>query len=125
MSYKITVSKNGMHIRVRVDEAMTRVLAVEIAGKLAALSAERGIKNFLYDVRNAPNIESIVDNYTFAQEDMAEMGLDRGANAAILTREGDTSHDFVETAMRNAGYDTRLFTNERAAIAWLEQPEPE
>ena len=124
MSFKIALSENGTHLRVRVDEPMSRTLATEIAEALTKLAEKHGVKNYLYDVRNAPNVESVIDNYTFAYEDMSKMEIDREANVAILIREDDTSHDFVETALRNAGYNVRTFDDEAAALAWLGQTEP-
>jgi hypothetical protein len=39
----------------------------------------------------------------------------------MLTSPNDKSHDFIETVLRNAGYDVKLFVNESEAITWLEE----
>jgi len=48
------------------------------------------------------------------------LDLQKNARSAILTSRDDRSHDMVETFMRNAGYNVRIFTDESAAVAWLD-----
>jgi len=88
---------------------------------MVVAARERGIKRFLTDVREARNVSSVGDNYTFAYEDLAQIDFPRNARVAILSSADDTSHDFVETVSSNAGYPVRLFVDEADAIAWLEQ----
>lgn len=52
---------------------------------------------------------------------MAEPELHRDVRAAILVDATDRKHDFVETVSRNAGYNVRVFDDEEAAIAWLDE----
>lgn len=84
------------------------------------LSRDRHISRFLVDVRSAPNVSGVLDNYRFAYEDMKDFDFPRNARAAILIAMGDESHNFVETASQNAGRDVRVFDDEEAATAWLE-----
>jgi hypothetical protein len=122
MSYEISLSGNGTYVHVRVTEPMTRDLARRIALEANAHSSVHAVKRFLYDMRGAPNVETVFSNYQYANEDMASLQLERSARCAILVRPDDHSHDFVETAIRNAGYQVRLFTVEAEAIAWLAEP---
>lgn len=87
----------------------------------AQLANERNIKNFMFDVRSAPNVQSVIDDYTFAYEEMAALGFPSGSRSALLISSDDKSHDFIETAFRNAGYLVRIFTDESLAISWLEK----
>ena len=121
MKYDLSVSESGAYILVRVKEPMTRTLACQIAIDLISLSSQEGITRYLYDVRTAPNVESVVDNYEFANKDMKSVHATRKAHAAILVAPGDRSHDFTETVMRNAGYDVRLFVDDSEAVRWLEE----
>ena len=52
---------------------------------------------------------------------MKRLDLQRDVRSAILVDSGDHSHDFVETVTQNAGYVVRVFDDEAAAIAWLEE----
>ncbi|NCU00181.1 hypothetical protein [Candidatus Macondimonas diazotrophica] len=97
------------------------------AGIFVALDAARrahGIKRFLVDVRNAPNLANTVQNYHFANADMTALDLQRDVRSAMLVALWDHRHDFVETFTQNAGYGVRLFRDEATAIAWLEAPVP-
>lgn len=74
-------------------------------------------------MRGTPNTQSVVLNYDFAYKDLEDMHVDRGTKSAVLVSPGDDSHDFVMIAIRNAGFNGRKFTDEAAAIAWLESDE--
>lgn len=78
-------------------------------------------KGFLFDFRKAPNLESASQVYAFAYHDAQTLKVDRVARAAILVAPDDKSHDFSETVLRNAGYPASIFTDEDAAIRWLEE----
>jgi len=123
MSYKIDISKNKKYFRIKVDGEVSVKLAAEWSIELMKLSQSHGIQRYLFDTRTARNISSMVQNYDFAYRDSDELQLDRSARSAILAAEEDTSHHFVVTTMRNAGFNVQLFTNEASAIAWLEEEE--
>ena len=120
MGYTISVSEDGKYLRVQVNEPMTRKLAGRIGQEMNATGAEHNLKCYLYDLRNAPNVESPATNYFFAHEDTVALRLDKSVRSAILVSPDDRSHDFAETVLLNAGYNVRLFGDEAAAIAWLE-----
>jgi hypothetical protein len=118
MSFETSISPGG-YVICRVTEPITAELARKFGKATDELSRAEGIRNRLFDVRLAPNVETVAGNYDFAYKDMAELEIPRNARAAILTTPGDDSHDFVETAVRNAGYNVRSFTSEPDAVAWL------
>ncbi len=119
MKYDITLSEDSKFIRIRVFEAINGEMEKEFAGKAISEAKQRNINQFLVDVRGAPNVASSFQQYLFGYENMDELGLDRNSKIAVLTDEGDRTHDFIETVFMNAGYSCRLFRKEKAALEWL------
>lgn len=124
MSHEVSISDSGRYLICRVTQPITIETALAFSTALDAASRAHGIKRFLVDVRNAPNLANAVQNYHFANTDMAALGLQRDVRSALLVAPEDHSHDFVATFTQNAGYGVRLFRDEAAAIAWLEAPAP-
>ncbi len=122
MSYAVTLSESRRFLVITVEGSITVELARSFAREASRVSGDSGINRFLFDVREASNVDSVIANYRFAYEDMPALGLSRSARSAILTREDDRSHEFVELAAQNAGYLVRLFSERGAAVAWLEEP---
>ncbi|PVV07783.1 MAG: hypothetical protein B6D77_13130 [gamma proteobacterium symbiont of Ctena orbiculata] len=98
---------------------MTNELGRQCGRDAVELGERNNIKCYLFDLRGAPNIESIFNNYEFAYREMAEFSFPKNARSALLTDPGDKSHDFMETVFVNAGYSVRLFTDPDAASSWL------
>ena len=121
MNYKISVAENRRYIICRVIGPMTVDIARQFTEALDRLSRSSKIKRFLIDARNAPNISGVLHNYTFARRDMKNLDLQRDARSAILVDPDDESHDFVETVTQNAGYNVRVFDDEAAATAWVDE----
>lgn len=120
MDYDISVSKNEKYILVKVNKPMTNNLGRRCGADATELGKSKNIKCYLFDLRGAPNIENVMNNYEFAYRDMDNFHFPRGTRSALLTDPDDKSHDFMETVFRNAGFNVRLFTCENSAIAWLE-----
>jgi isopentenyldiphosphate isomerase len=121
MINKIKTSDNNKYIIVQVNENMTRVLAERLGFEAIQLGNTKNITRFLYDLRNSRNTESINVNYIFANQDMKRLETNPNNMIAMLISAGDKSHDFIETVLRNAGYNVRIFEVETDAIAWLEE----
>jgi hypothetical protein len=121
MSYSITVSASGKYFRIRVDGETSVELARKWSAELQELGGVYHIKRFLFDARLAKNMSSVVENYQFAYKDSVELSLDRSARSAILASQDDDSHNFLELAMSNAGFDVRVFTDESLATGWLDE----
>jgi hypothetical protein len=66
-------------------------------------------------------VQSVVDNYEFAHQELPNFGFPKSSRSAFLVRPDDRSHDFINTAFFNAGYVTKLFSDEASAISWLEK----
>ncbi|HUL45270.1 MAG TPA: hypothetical protein VLY03_13030, partial [Bacteroidota bacterium] len=71
-----------------------------------ALGKSLGIRNYLVDLTESRNTDTVANNFGFANEDMRGNGIDRSARAAILVDPSDRSHDFVVLASQNAGINT-------------------
>lgn len=123
MSYDIFTSENGNYIVCRVNGAITVDIAREFTKKLSDLTRSTNIKRVLSDVRNARNELGTLENYYYAYKDMGEFNIQRNSRSAILVDPVDKSHDFVETVAQNAGYNVKVFQDETAAIAWLQEEE--
>jgi hypothetical protein len=124
VSYEISIAENGKYVRVKVTAAITTELARQFSIDASSYGAKNDLKRYLFDVREARNVASTLLNYQYAHKEMADMKLDKTARSAILVSPADKSHDFIETLSRNAGYNVRLFTDEAAAIAWLDTKSP-
>jgi hypothetical protein len=85
------------------------------------IGKNNNINRYLCDLRGAPNIESVSQNYDFAYEGASEAGLSRNARSALLTDPDDNTHNFIETLLRNAGFMVKIFVNREEAVAWLEE----
>lgn len=121
MTKEIKVSDNGKYIIVRVNEDMTRTLAESLGLEAMHLGIKKNLSKFLYDLRNSRNKETINANYIFAKQDLKRLDPNPANKIALLTSPNDKSHDFIETVLRNAGYNVKLFIVEEEAIIWLEE----
>ena len=119
MNYKISLSEDGTFIRIRVYVAINGETEKEFAGKAITEAKQRNINRFLVDVRGVRNVAKSFQQYLFGYEDIDRLGLSQSSKIAVLADETDRTHDFIETVLVNAGYDCRLFSDEKAALDWL------
>lgn len=122
MAIEISVATSGKYLVSRVTGEINTEIAIEMAVQTERVSQQTGIADRLVDLRGTPNTQSIVQNYDFAYKELEEI-IDRGTKAAVLVSPGDDSHDFIMNAVRNAGFNGRKFTDEAAAVEWLEDTE--
>jgi len=123
MKYELSISESGGYISIKVNQPMTTDLGRRCGVDAARLANERNITNFMFDVRKAPNLQSVTEDYIYAYKEMAHFGFSKAMRSALLVSPDDRSHDFIETAFRNAGYIVKIFTDESSAISWLEKKE--
>jgi hypothetical protein len=117
MEYTFRVSDSGRYIHITVRGAIDRHTAAAMNVEAHALGRSLAIHNYLVDLVEAVNIDSVIGNYQFAYENMqAPDLLDADARVATLVGQDDHSHDFVETVSRNAGFDVTFFRDREAAI---------
>jgi hypothetical protein len=120
MDYEVRLGDGERYVLIRVFVPMDSATGVRVGADAVRLGAEHSVEKFLFDLRASPNVQSIVDNYEFAHKEIGGFGFPLTSRSAFLVRPDDKSHDFINTAFYNAGYVTRLFADEAAAIAWLE-----
>jgi hypothetical protein len=123
MEYSVTMSESKKYVMIRVMVPVTRDIALRFTRDAKAMAEMGGtrIDRFLFDMSKAHNIAGVGSNYDFAYSDMAKLEVDRSARSAVLVGPTDSTHDFPELVLRNAGYNVRVFTNEEEAVAWLLQ----
>lgn len=121
MTKEIKISDSGKYIIVRVNEDMTRTLAESLGLEAMHLGSKKNLNKFLYDLRNSRNKETLNSNYIFVNQDLKRLEPNPENKIAMLTSPNDKSYDFIETVLRNAGYNVKLFIVEEEAIAWLEE----
>ena len=121
MNIVTTISPTGNYLVCRVTEPITQEVVYEMIRQLNELAGQTGINNRLIDVRGMPNLMSVSVNYDLAYKDMENMQIDRSTKIASLRLPTDVEDDFASIAIKNAGFNLRLFNDEAEAIAWLEE----
>ncbi len=125
MGFTISLSECGQIVLCRISDAITLDLMQQAAVDASAFGEACHTQRFLFDARGTRNVESIFRNYQFAHEALPALGIGRAASYAVLIDADDRSQDFLETTVRNAGFDMRLFTDRDKATRWLAQRQPE
>lgn len=118
--YNIILCQNRKLILVEVFNPVTLDLAVSFTKSFVSLGNSHKLSHTVIDVRKTKSTSSILDKYIFAYEKAEQTGLSRSWRIALLKKVNDTSLDFIETVMINAGYQFKIFTNEQFALNWLE-----
>jgi hypothetical protein len=124
MECEISPAPSGRHVRIKVLVPMTSATGSRCGNEAVRLGLAMKIDRYLFDLRDSQNVQSVVENYEFVHKEFMEFDFPKRSRSAFLVGADDKSHDFINTAFSNAGYITRLFTDEAAAIAWLEEEPP-
>jgi hypothetical protein len=119
MQYKIGLSNDKTYIVQKMLGEITCDAAMKCAEESHAMAKKFEIIRFLVDVTEARNVDTSFDNYQFANRDIDSPKIDKGAIVALLVSADDTSHDFVETVLRNAGHNVTLFRDRKQAERYL------
>jgi hypothetical protein len=119
-SYEIRLSEDGKYISTKHWGEITSELVMQRTQEAHALGEKLGINLHLMDVTEARNIDSVVKTHKFANQDIHRFpGINMKVRVAVLVSPDDHSHDFVETATRNAGQNVTLFRDRALAIQYL------
>lgn len=120
MSSQISLSDDSTYIILEVTGEIDRQSAMQYNLEAHKLGKERGIRKYLVDLTNARNTETVLNNYEFAYKDMKHTeGIDTRAIVASVVAPDDHSHDFIETAFKNSGFNVTLFRDKQKAIEYL------
>ena len=121
MKFEISISKRKTYLNIRVKEVVTPELLNEFIEKTAYNSNKSGIHTFLYDLRQAPNQTPPIVHYNLVYDKFRELGFKPGSKHALLASlENRDDYSFVETILLNAGYQSKIFTDEKDAREWVE-----
>ena len=122
MKFEISISKRKTYLNIRVKEAVTPDLLKELIEKTGNNSNKSGINEFLFDLRQAPNQTSTIVLYDLLYDKSRELGFKPGSKHALLVSlENEDDYHFVETILLNAGYQSKIFTDEKDAREWVEK----
>jgi hypothetical protein len=121
MDFEVFLADSQQYIVCRAFSPITEEITRQMTEAVAEVAERTGVLNRLIDVRNVPNTMSVTTNYDLAYKNMEAMQIERSTKVASLQSPGDTSHEFVCIAIRNSGFNLRVFYEEAAAISWLEE----
>ena len=122
MVYDIAISDNHHYLHISVDGDLTPDLLDRVIWKKAKKAAESEIDKYLFDLRLAANRTDVTTHYTYVYDRAKELGFKHVSRHALLVDpKNRKDYYFVETILINAGYESKLFTDEAAALAWLER----
>lgn len=119
MDYSINASPDDKYVILNIKGNVTRRSMSPVVFEAHRLGHQLNVHCYLVDLLESRNIETVVDNYEFANVDMRYPDIDQNACVAFLVSPEDHSHDFVETVSRNAGMDITIFTDRNKAIQHL------
>jgi hypothetical protein len=122
MKYEITVSDHKTYLNIRINESVTVKVLEDFISQTAGKSKKYEIDNFLFDLRHAPNRTGLFDHYYFVYRRSKELGFSpKSKHALVVSPENMVDYGFIETILKNAGYRSKMFLDELAAIEWLEK----
>ena len=122
MTYEISLSEQKTYLQIRVNEPVTSELLKDFIGETAKKADECRIDNFLFDLRCAPDRADVIDHYVMVYKQSPKIGFKSQSKHALVVSQNDmVDYSFVETILNNAGYQSKMFTDEGSAIEWLEQ----
>jgi hypothetical protein len=120
MSYNITIPVNKDYVLVRVNRDITKALAMEYTKFATEVCKKNNLSKLLVDVRGQSSLSGVMGKYEFAYKDGEEVGLTRDMKVVVLRDAEKTDMQFLETVMRNAGFNYLVIANEEEAIDWLD-----
>ena len=121
MRYSISISKTRKYVLVMVNGNINRELALKYTVESHIVGNENKIEKILLDLRNAKNIETVTDNFEFANKDLRSATvINKSAKIAMYVSENDHSHDFVETVSRNNGHNVKICRTEEEVLDFFD-----
>ena len=118
MDYLIGISDDRSFVIVNLKKKVPSIYVLIFTQETVRLAKKFGINSFLFDIRTIDNTWGTIEKYTFAK-DLEKFGRQRHDKVALLVAAGNKTHSFIETVTRNQGYNTRIFTRNKDAVAWL------
>jgi len=125
MTFTIEEAAAGTHLLIKVVGKITVPFAVEFIDAAHRAAEKKGITSLLYDVTEAENVESALENFGLVHDELPRLKVKRSTQIILLTALHDHSHDFIETASRNAGYNVTICRDWKSALQMVEARKPE
>jgi len=119
MSLTLIPNESDKYITMKIIGEINRKIALEYDLEAHALGDKLGINRYLMDLTECKNTETVIDNYSFAYEDVREKKLDKASIVVLLVAPDDHSHDFIETVSKNAGLNVTLFRDRAEAERYI------
>ena len=119
MPYTIAPDADGKYIVITVTGNTNRQMALEYHLAAHSMGKKLGINCYLVDLTESRNTDTVLRNYTFANNDMKHPGIDPEAHIAMLVSAYDHTHDFLEPLLKNVGIDVNLFYDREVAVQYL------
>lgn len=121
MPWKIEIVGSPAIVEVIYEGVVTPAELKEAFGGALAAGIQHHTRSYLADLSTLTGGHSLVDLMDIVQG-LETNEIDRHMREAILVPAGTTIGPFAEfydTACRNRGFNSRLFVDKDAAIAWL------
>ena len=90
-----------------------------ILSQMVTCCRQKNLKRILIDMKAATNSISPFDLCTLAYHDLSKLNISYSVSIVLLISSEDSSHNFLETVLRNASYKVKLFHDREAALDWL------
>ena len=119
MAYDISISEDKTYVSVRLRANVTKDIAIGFTKEAASRGKTAGLKKIFIDLRGVKSESGVLEKYEFAYEVGIHLGLTPEWKVCMLRDEERSEMQFIETVMRNAGFDYRMFTDEDEAFTWL------
>jgi hypothetical protein len=120
--YDIHVTHRKTHVHICINEPITPELFDYFFTEVVEKTNTCGMDKFLFDLRRAPNKTKLFKYYELIYIRLIQLRFDRRSRLALVVSPEDMDdYRSGETMLINAGYQGALFTDELAAIEWLEK----
>jgi len=114
--FQITVELGIIRVVYRGEVQFDRT--TEMLRKVGRIALENQSAMLLIDAREAEDGEYHVSAIRHTEQAPA-LGIDQSFHIALLGREGDQRLQYAEDVMVNRGFQSKVFTDEAEAVAWL------
>ncbi len=121
MPWQIKKPESAAFIEIQYSEVVTPAELAQGVGAVLELIRSQGIARVLTDCTRVEDGPSPVELY-FGAESAAPTGIEYAVREALLLPQSTVAArdvGFWETACRNRGLETQVFTDREDAISWL------
>jgi hypothetical protein len=121
--FSLTVEPRGSCLYAAARGVRTGKTVSAIAFRIADAAAAHGFSRILVDVRRLEGRLGAVDGLAVVTDVFRKLRGTGLRQAAILDiPQTALPNNLLETMARNRGFNLRIFSNESAALMWLEMP---